>query len=205
VNIFSAIFWANNMKFVIFVVLSLLVVITGMSGGCDYITGAKPTNSITEEDLIPLLFTDNHVEGRYFLVNPVMYMPQQFFNITEIESEFKKQGYDFSSLLKIFHERNTKEIRMNIPSSQSEGYVIDYEDIMSNYDLPLGWTKLREDYPNLQCIITISVPVYDPRSNIFLVYLGWVGNGLFGSGDIYAFRVINGKLMEIARVGLWIS
>jgi Leucine-rich repeat (LRR) protein len=143
--------------------------------------------------LIPLLFTDQHKKGGYFLVNPETSLPKDCYSqLDYLQNDFIEQGINVSSMLEALLERNTQPTMLDIPSSKNEGYVI-------------GNEKIIDDDPDFQCYITISVPVYDAERNILLVYLGWSGGGLMGSGDIYAFSYTNGKLVELAKVTLWVS
>jgi internalin A len=166
--------------------------------------------------LIPLLFTDEENDGRYYLVNPIMELETQSISATGdwsdsiqyLDQQFKAQGLDVSLLLEALIERNQAPVNLDILSAKEDGYVIDYDGIFESYFIngPMdGWKKIREDLPDFRCYVSISIPVYDKERSIFLVYLGWMAGGLTGSGDIYAFSYDKGKLINIASAQLWIS
>jgi hypothetical protein len=149
-------FWSNNMKNALFIVLAVLLLSTGLLGGCDYVTGIRPiapgqitisrpdtilTGNQTEieiqQKIIPLILSWRNVKGKYYIVSPEMNLDssiasQAFMeyqeNIGSIRQDFKRYGYDASQLLNELVEVNSKPRRLAIPSSINNGYLIDYNN-----------------------------------------------------------------------------
>ncbi|HEY97464.1 MAG TPA: hypothetical protein G4O16_04710, partial [Dehalococcoidia bacterium] len=168
--------------------------------------------------LIALILTQELDEGEYHIYSPDMSFgimggqaaSTSFGGGKEylIES-FREQGVEVGKLFEVLLQRNQAPERMQIPSSLEDGYLIDYDGYFISYfknDPEMnGWQRLRDENPCAHAFVTISVPAYDPETGIILVYIGWQGDWLFGSGDIYAFEYDGIRLKEIAIINLWIS
>jgi hypothetical protein len=68
-----------------------------------------------------------------------------------------------------------------------------------------GWEKCYKETPKAHGNTTVSIPVYDKKTGIVLVYMGTQSHWLAGSGWIIAYEYKEGKLKEMKRVMLWIS
>jgi internalin A len=168
-------------------------------------------------EYLPLLFSGKEKTRYYHFINPEMSLDEimgftYVSNYTEIiqyiTQRLTAQGLDASKLLEILFERNTKSIKMDIPSNKEAGYIIDYDGVfnsyMKRYSLD-GWEKIREDFPDFRGYISISVPVFDPIENMLVVYMSWGGGSLAGTGDILVFRYENGNLTLLGGVNIWVS
>ena len=125
-----------------------------------------------------------------------------------IQNKFIKYGYDYSRLVEALFERNTTDVILDIPSSPESGYIIDYDETYiysgQSWD-PTFWENLRRDNPDVSEIIEISLPVYDPKTGIVLLYFAPSRGPLYGFGSISAYEYENGEIKLITRVGLWES
>jgi hypothetical protein len=124
-----------------------------------------------------------------------------------ILENMKIDNYDFSRLVDLLFERNKLPVSLSLKSSPKDGYIIDYDGKYNKYFEKDGggWEKLYKENPKADSRTTVSLPAYDRKTNIFLVYIGTQRHGLSGSGYVIAFEYKNGKLKELARVMLWIS
>jgi hypothetical protein len=124
-----------------------------------------------------------------------------------ILENIKIDKYDISRLVDLLFERNKIPLRLSLKSSPKDGYIIDYDGKYKKYFEKDGggWEKLYKENPKADGWITVSLPAYDRKTNIFLVYIGTQRHGLSGSGWVIAYKYKNGKLKELTRVMLWIS
>jgi hypothetical protein len=215
------------------VLLAVLLISTFVFGGCDIITARHPetvppeypiftlsglnpipasepefvTDNLTEVDrqIIKLILTSHYEDGGYNIINPEMSLAGATSNLAAVDyitSYFNERGIDVFSLLVKFYARNWEPVRMDIPSSISNGYIIDYQNKFNTY---LGWEEFREANPKVHSYVSISLPVYDPDTNLVLVYLSWSGGLLLASGGLRAYKYDGDTFEEIANLNLWIS
>lgn len=119
----------------------------------------------------------------------------------------KIEGCDVSALIDRLIERNKKSVRLTLKSSPEKGYAVDYEGKYKRYFEKDGggWEKWYKENPRAHGLTEVSLPVYDPKSDIVLVYVGTQGHWLAGSGFVIAYRYEDSKLVELCRVMMWIS
>lgn len=166
--------------------------------------------------IISFILTDYFENGGYNIINPDMSFGSPFVaastsyggGMTYFQEKLEAEGCDSLKLIHILNERNSSPIEMSIESSPENGYIIDYEHEFESYfqeGIEAGWEKFRKDNPKAGSYITISAPVYDPKSKIIIVYYDFVDGPLSGMGYLLAFRYQNGILEGIAEDELWIS
>jgi len=128
-----------------------------------------------------------------------------------IVEQFAKSGAEVSkdavaALVDRLFERNKKSVRLSLKSSPGDGYIIDdgeYEKYFQ--DGGGGWEKWHKERPQAHGYTTVSIPVYDEKSGLLMLYIGTQSDWLAGAGWVMLFRYENGSLHAIGRVMMWIS
>lgn len=165
------------------------------------------------QKILRLLLTSGN-PGRYSIIVPEMsyrYFSKYFSYNYSIESfriqQFQEKGYDITDLVGIFCDRNIEPVMMDIESSREHGYVIDYDGKYRSYmkEPMFGFEKLQAENPGAGGFLEISVPAYDPRTNMILVYEGAWSHFLMGGGDLVLYEYKNGSLIKLCSVTVWIS
>lgn len=151
----------------------------------------------------------------FTVVRPTTSLPHRKPVDPETEKERKKyileslriDGYDIGPLLDRLSARNKEPANLTLPSSPQKGYLIDYEDNYLKYFSKDGggWEKWYQENPEAHGHTTISLPAYDPRNKILLIYIGTQFHYLVGEGYLIACRYGWGRLEELARALLWVS
>jgi hypothetical protein len=124
-----------------------------------------------------------------------------------IAAHLQTNGIVVTKLVDQLFERNKKPGRLTIKSSLTDGYVIDFDGKYAKYFEKGGggWEQWYKENPKAHGNTTVSLPVYDPRTGLVLVYTGTQSHWLAGSGWVILYRYENGGLKEINRVMMWIS
>lgn len=163
--------------------------------------------------VLPLVLADFIEGGGYKIVAPetnnYRLKPERF------DDDFKKrmladlqvEGEDVSGLLDKLVKRNSEQVKLNIPSSEKDGYLIDYERKFDKYFERSGggWTRLYKENPKAYGFVNISLPSYDEKTGLVLIYKGVENDNLAGAGFLYLYRCQNGKLTQLRRAIMWIS
>lgn len=178
-----------------------------------YFYGAKYFTPI-----IDAILTSHCTSDYYLIVVPEMGLYYLGFCTAAVTSsgvdfdyailDLKNMGYDFSTLVDIFWEQEDDLVTLEILSSLENGYIIDYDYKYQNYfnnNDHDGWEKLREENPRAGSFVRISVPIYNPKTGLGIVYFGSQGSWLSGYGEIIFFTFRNGQYNEIYDMGIWIS
>jgi hypothetical protein len=117
------------------------------------------------------------------------------------------KNFELDSLFDRFFGRNKSPVRLTLPSIPGNGYVFDYDGKFAAYfaDKGGGWGKWRKENPQAHGSTSVSVPVFDPRSGLVLVYIGTQFAPLAGGGYLVVYKLEKDKLVELVRIMLWIS
>jgi len=85
--------------------------------------------------------------------------------------------------------------------------VIDYDGKFANYfkEDGGGWEKWYKENPKAHGITTVSLPAYDPKTGLVLLYMGTQVHWLAGSGRVILYSYEKGELKELKRLEMWIS
>jgi hypothetical protein len=177
---------------------------------------AAPPEPLDDNTILSLILTSPFADGGYTVVSPrtsldglgtTQYAQTSFGGIGYIRAYLRVRDYDLTGLIDILAERNKESTPLTIASSIRQGYYIDYENKFSRYFEKGGggWEQLRAENPWAHGMTTISLPAYDPKTGIILVYIGTQWDWTTGEGRIYAFQYRNGVLKELKSVELWIS
>ncbi len=162
-----------------------------------------PRESNAKDNDIIAQVLELECEGRYFTVVDPMTDTLEMFHLPE---KFTVDEHEFAPLIKKLIKRNKKPARLTLESSFVNNYVIidfrKFRKIYYNGIYP--FYRLLNIYPPIYCRFGISLPVYDEKEGIVLIYSGG-GGFLIGRGDLIFYRLEDGKLREIKRLMLWLS
>ena len=124
-----------------------------------------------------------------------------------IREHLQTNGVDVAKLVDRLFERNKKAVRLLIKSSRKDGYIIDYDGKHEKYFKQDGggWEEWYKENPNAHGMTTVSLPVYDEKSGLVLVYTGTQAGGLAGAGWMILYKYEKGELKELKKVMMWIS
>ncbi len=124
-----------------------------------------------------------------------------------IHEKIKIDGYDIGMLVDLLFERNRQPVSLSLKSSPKDGYLIDYDGRYAKYFEEGGgsWEQWYKENPKAHGWTSVSLPAYDEKSNVLLIYLGTQSHWLAGGGWIIAYKYEKGKLKELGRVMLWVS
>ncbi len=167
--------------------------------------------------LLKQILTQPDTAGRYTVVNgwtyfeyhPMLDMSVKgkavhFFMPTlqrsYIKSNLQIPAYNVGPLVDVLYDINRKGVPLEIESDSAAGYIIYKDKIWGT-----GWKQFCKGHPKIHGITTVSVPAYDKEAGIVLVYKGIWFADLAAEGDVIAYRLSEGKLIELKRVMLWVS
>jgi hypothetical protein len=172
-----------------------------------------PGKSLTVEEKILVLILENedpNETGHYVVVNPMLgYSGFKDAETREHVRDSLNEGVLDIGLIDKFIELNKNPSKANLPSNPAGGYYFDYEGQFNRYyqnGCNNGWSRVYRFHPNARGSLSVSLPAYDPETGYVLIYEGWVGGCLFGTGDIYLYKYENGNIREIGPImHLWTS
>lgn len=173
----------------------------------------KPTDQ--ENTILALVLKRPYADGGYTVVCP----EARLFHMDVDDSEQVKQskkyirehlqtnGVDVARLVDRLFERNKQPVRLSIKSSPEDGYIVDYDGKYQKYFEKDGgaWERWYKKNPNAHGSTTVSLPVYDEKSGLVLVYKGTQMHWLAGAGWIILYKYEKGELKELKKVMMWIS
>ena len=150
-------------------------------------------------------------DGGYTLVDPRTVSPADskdpkgVMGKMYISEHLQTNGVFVAALVDRLFERNTKPVRLTLESSPHDGYVIDSDASYEKYFKKHGggWEKLYKENSKAHSITTVSLPAYDEKTGLVLVYIATSSNSLAGSGWVVLYKYENGKLKEINRLMMW--
>jgi len=123
-----------------------------------------------------------------------------------VTEQLKKHGDAVSALVDRLFERNRKSVRLSLKSAPEDGYVIDNGEYEKYFkDGGGGWEKWHQERPLAHGFTTVSLPVYDEKSGLVLVYIGTQSDWLAGAGWVVLFRYEKGALRAIGEAMMWVS
>jgi len=167
--------------------------------------------NVVEHSILKLVLSDisdNSKGNHYIVVTPETTLPS--FEYTSIKENLAKYNYEFTYLIKLLSEKNQLKERLSINSSIDNGYYIDYDEFFSRYFDNNGNGYLRTNIfrPQVSEFVEVSLPVYDSTTGYVLVYVGKTNNStnqFGGSGSIYVYKYLDGKLDYIDISPIWIK
>lgn len=166
--------------------LTLLIILA-----CNY----GPRESNDKDNAILAQVLELECEGCLFtVVNPMT----NTFIMDHLPEKFTADGYDCAPLIKKLIKKNKKPARLTLESSFVNNYVIvDIKEFRKLYFYGIRqiYNLLNMDLP-LYRLLAISLPVYDDKEGIVLVYAD-VGLPFASASWLIAYRLEDGKLREI--------
>lgn len=143
------------------------------------------------------------------------YVPKYFININTASDLIKKEEKlnlnkeDVYFLLKELIEINRKPINLCLKHSLNikYDYIIDCDSKYKRYFNKNGdgWEELYKENPKVYGVTEISLPVYDEKMKLILIYFGTQFDWLDGEGYLVLYRFYEGRLIELGRKRVWVS
>jgi hypothetical protein len=168
-----------------------------------------------ENKILALVLKQSYTDGGYTVVHPETALPHLGRGGAKEISRRKRsiaeklQANDIVviQLVDELFERNKKPVRLTLKSSLQDGYVIDFEGKYAKYFEKDGggWEKWYKEHPKAYGSTRVSLPVYDRKTGLVLVYTGHQSHWRLGSGGLTLYRYEKGELKEINNMAMWIS
>jgi hypothetical protein len=127
----------------------------------------------------------------------------------ELAEYFK--GYDISGVVDNYIEINRKHELLTAKSNKAYGDYIDYNDMFTTYlhdeYQSEVWDVMfhKVNLPGYRGNRSLSMPGYDPVTNLVLIEDGFVNGPTSGAGYIILLEYTNGVFTEVGRMMTWIS
>ncbi|HIJ88196.1 MAG TPA: hypothetical protein HPP97_11050 [Desulfuromonadales bacterium] len=190
------------------VLMILVLAVTNVGAADD-----KPTTQ--ENVILALMLRQSHPDGGYFVVSPEARISDIDAGDSKGVNQSKKyivehlqiSGLDIAKLVNRLFERNLKPVRQSIRSSREDGYIVDYDGKYGKYFEKGGggWEKWYKENPKAHGFTMLSLPIYDLKNGVVLIYKGVQAQELMGAGWIILYKYENGLLRELKKVNLWVS
>ena len=182
------------------------------------VRGGESQATNLDNTILALVLTESYADGGYAVV-----YPKAAFQLMEVQPEEVKRSLKHfpnrrdtndvvNSLVDRLFERNRlsgtrKAVQFSLPSSPTNGYVLDYDAKYGKYfkNDGGGWPQFYKENPKAHGIITVSLPAHDEQSGLVLIYRGISQHGLQGKGELILYKLEKGQLSQIDRVVLWIA
>lgn len=171
--------------------------------------------SLEDSLILSLVLKRSYEEGGYTVVAPQTSFGSPTINDPKRVEQSKKyilenikiEECELTKLVDLLFERNKIPVRLSLKSSPKDGYIIDYDGKYKKYFEKDGgsWEKWYEENPKANGWTHVSLPAYDSKTNIILVYIGTQSHGEAGSGWVIAYKYKNGELEALMNVMMWIS
>ncbi len=180
-------------------------------------SGRAAEDKATEQEnsLLHLVLKRSYPDGGYTVVSPeTRFSDHPYARSAEeiekskksIKEHLKTSGAPVAKLVDHLFERNKKAVRLSLESSPKNGYVIDDGKYEKYFEKDGGgWDKWYKENPKAHGSTTVSLPVYDQKAGLVLVYTGTQTHWLAGSGWVILYKYEKGELKELNKVRMWIS
>jgi len=163
------------------------------------------TNEVSDKTLLQLVLKGKCAGGDYVVVSPQtegVSKESKDQVVKELKVQYGEVGELFDKLVK----HNQKPVRLTLKSSLKDGYLMDdgkYEKYFQKDGG--GWDRWYKEHPHAHGMTWISLPVFDAKTGLVLIYYGNQYQSLGGEGWIILFEYEQGKLVELGRSMLWVS
>jgi hypothetical protein len=190
---------------------------TSITNSSTTTTGFTADDNYLEQanQILSLLLKSHDSNGDYTVVSPETSTGVDWFDtaeeaknyIIDTATRFNTLTYDFTNLANQLYEINLKYKYLTLQSSTKDGYYVDYDGKFSQYFEKDGggWEQWHQEHPEAHGSTSISIPAYAPKTGYILIYMGTQYDWLMGSGGLYVFKYIHGKLTEIDHSQMWVS
>jgi hypothetical protein len=177
---------------------------------------AQDALTLEENKILALALEKNFAGDGFTVVMPQTNISRLYYDGERVRDResFKKtlsekpalKGYELDALLDRLFERNSKALKLTLPSIPGNGYVVDYDGKYAAYFMEKdGWKKWRKENPQAHGYTSASIPAYDSGTGLVVLYLGTQFNVTAGGGYLIVYKFAKDKLVELARIMLWIS
>lgn len=175
------------------ILLLLPVIVLSLTGLCMSRTPAP----IDDNMLLAMVLTKPSENGGYTVVKPVSALRVNLNAPADVERVRKYilerveiQDYDLGPLVDLFFQRNQVPAKLTLASSPQNGYIVDHDGKYAKYFEKDGggWARWRKENPRALSMTEVSLPAFDPKAGILLVYIGTDVGPLAGSGHVFAYR-----------------
>ena len=168
---------------------------------------AETKSPPTTDEILSLVLQGSFKDGGFTVVDPdteVRHLERIAKDMGVIEDMLDLKYY---GLVEEFLEKNKKPSRLSLKSNLSKGYVIDYDRKFRRYFEKDGggWEEWYKENPNAHGMTWVSLPVFDKKSGIVLVYKGSQSNWRAGGGFLIVYKYKDGKLEFIKSHMIWVS
>lgn len=193
-------------------VIQSFLMVLALTTACIWAGDNKPTD--LENTILTLVLKRTYPDHGYTVVNSgarLFHFEKDSKSIKEskeyIRKELKNKEVDQARLVERLFERNKQALRLSIKSSEKDGYIFDYDGKYAAYFEKDGggWVKWYQENPKAHGNTTVSLPVYDAKSGLVLVYTGSQTHWRAGSGWVILYKYEKGELKELKRVMMWVS
>jgi hypothetical protein len=189
----------------ILVFVAMFISLVGLLLFGSFLWGSPSRVSSTE--IVEYFLADHAMKEYYNVFEPELSLPVGWDQEENVRAEYRRQGLSIDHLVSSLSEVNQKPTLLNIPSSTERGYLIDYNGKFESYFEKDGggWVQLRQENPQVQAIVNLSVPAYDPRTGLMMIYVGWAGDSFLGEGNVLVYKYVFGKMILVTSLVIWIS
>ena len=194
--------------------LSLTFVAIALAVASGWAADSQATNS--DNTILAFALTDSYPGAGFVVVRP----KAELDNVDVAQAQDIKDSLGFGAssstnavvalLVDQLFERNKmsgtrKATRLSLASSATNGYVVDHEGKYGRYFQNDGgsWPLFYLENPKVRGIVTVSLPAYDEKTGLVVVYRGTHKHGLEGWGEAILYQYQNGKLKKLRSMLLW--
>jgi hypothetical protein len=167
----------------------------------------EPTANDQDNVILGKILQGRKANGGFIVVAPTTYMgPHKVTNPSGLKERvnaiIKLEGYDAGPLVDKLLEKNSTRSRLSLESHPERGYLVDYDGQFRRYfkENGGGWSAWHRDHSEAHGYARVSLPVYDEKAGIVLVYIDIQSDRLAGAGHLVVYRYENGNLKELGRV-----
>src|SRR5258706_19940 len=186
----------------------LLALLGAVLFGCSISSSGAPHSEEQDNKILSLLLRRSYDDAGFTVVKPDTSLTH-FVSIEQSKKYLKEkiriEGYDIGPLVDLFFQRNDKPVRLTLKASPENGYIVDYEGAYKKYfgREGAGWDQWYKENPQAHGSTEVSLPAFDEKNHIVLVYIGTQAHWRAGSGHVMVFRYEEGKLEPLARMMGW--
>ncbi len=189
------------------VAVTLVLVIGSVS------RAGEPALEEQENIILALILQQGHENHGFIVVEPMTTHigPHGGSDPSRIKARLAKEsgleGYDPGPLVDRLFDKNRTPQRLKLVSHPEKGYLIDYKGRFARYfeGKGGGWDAWHRDHPEAHGHVRVTLPAYDEKEGIVLIYMDTQSDRLAGAGALYVYKYENGFLRQLARALLRIS
>jgi hypothetical protein len=186
---------------------------------CTAVSLAQDSARLSDDSILHLVLSTAFPDSGFTVVVPTTgfgdfgYKGFDLADVNHVEAmkssiceEFAYRGYDVGALLDSLISRNAKPSNIKLNSCLEKGYFVDhdrsYDRYVLNFPKP-GWDEWHRDHPKAHGLTQASLPAYDAKSGLCLIFVGTIRGGLDGAGCLLLYRYEDGLFKLLGRIFLW--